>query len=46
MRLDQSTIYSCAADFLKEDLGRGDIISQATVRGGTRGRTRPALPEL
>jgi nicotinate-nucleotide pyrophosphorylase (carboxylating) len=38
MQLDQSTIYSYAADFLKEDLGRGDITSQATVRGGTRGR--------
>jgi nicotinate-nucleotide pyrophosphorylase (carboxylating) len=38
MLLDQSTIYSSAADFLKEDLGRGDITSQATVRGGTRGR--------
>jgi nicotinate-nucleotide pyrophosphorylase (carboxylating) len=38
MLLDQSTIYSSAADFLKEDLGRGDITSQATVRGGIRGR--------
>jgi nicotinate-nucleotide pyrophosphorylase (carboxylating) len=38
MQLDQSTIYSAVADFLKEDLGRGDITSQATVRGGIRGR--------
>lgn len=38
MDLDQSTIFSYASDFLKEDLGRGDITSQATVRGGTRGR--------
>ncbi|MBI3651563.1 MAG: carboxylating nicotinate-nucleotide diphosphorylase [Acidobacteria bacterium] len=38
MQLDQSTIYSAVADFLREDLGRGDITSQATVRGGTRGR--------
>ncbi len=40
MQLDQSTIYSYAADFLKEDMGRGDITSQATVRGGTRGRAQ------
>jgi nicotinate-nucleotide pyrophosphorylase (carboxylating) len=38
MQLDQSIIYAYISDFLKEDLGRGDITSQATVRGGTRGR--------
>ncbi|MEW6128817.1 MAG: carboxylating nicotinate-nucleotide diphosphorylase [Acidobacteriota bacterium] len=38
MQLDQSIIYAYVSDFLKEDLGRGDITSQATVRGGTRGR--------
>lgn len=40
MQLDQSTIYSQVVEFLKEDLGRGDITSQATVRGGIRGRGR------
>ena len=38
MQLDQSLIFQSVADFLKEDLGRGDITSQATVRGGVRGR--------
>jgi nicotinate-nucleotide pyrophosphorylase (carboxylating) len=38
MQLDQSIIYAYVSDFLKEDLGRGDVTSQATVRGGTRGR--------
>src|SRR5262249_32926469 len=40
MQLDQSTIYSQVVEFLKEDLGRGDITSQATLRGGIRGRGR------
>ena len=40
MQLDQSTIYSQVVEFLKEDLGRGDITSHATVRGGIRGRGR------
>ena len=40
MELDAGIIYAYAADFLKEDLGRGDITSQATVRGGQRARGR------
>jgi nicotinate-nucleotide pyrophosphorylase (carboxylating) len=40
MELDPSIIYAYAADFLKEDIGRGDITTQATVRGGARGRGR------
>jgi nicotinate-nucleotide pyrophosphorylase (carboxylating) len=38
MELDPGVIYAYAADLLKEDLGRGDITTQATVRGGARGR--------
>ena len=38
MELDAGIIYAYAADFLKEDLGRGDITTQATVRGGARAR--------
>jgi nicotinate-nucleotide pyrophosphorylase (carboxylating) len=40
MELDAGIIYAYAADMLKEDFGRGDITTQATVRGGTRGRGR------
>jgi nicotinate-nucleotide pyrophosphorylase (carboxylating) len=40
MELDAGIIYAYAADMLKEDLGRGDITTQATVRGGARGRGR------
>jgi nicotinate-nucleotide pyrophosphorylase (carboxylating) len=40
MELDQGIIYAYAADLLKEDLGRGDITTQAVVRGGLRGRGR------
>ncbi|HEX8183615.1 MAG TPA: carboxylating nicotinate-nucleotide diphosphorylase [Blastocatellia bacterium] len=40
MELDAGVIYAYAADMLKEDLGRGDITTQATVRGGVRGRGR------
>ena len=40
MELDQGIIYAYAADLLKEDLGRGDITTQAVVKGGTRGRGR------
>ncbi len=40
MQLDQATIYSQVVEFLKEDLGRGDITSHSTVRGGIRGRGR------
>ena len=38
MELDAGVIYSYAADLLKEDLGRGDITTQAIVRGGQRAR--------
>ncbi len=40
MDLDSGIIYAYAADMLKEDLGRGDITTQATVRGGQRARGR------
>jgi nicotinate-nucleotide pyrophosphorylase (carboxylating) len=40
MELEAGIIYAYAADFLKEDLGRGDITTQATVRGGQRARGR------
>lgn len=40
MELDPSIIYAYAADFLKEDLGRGDVTTQATVRSAARGRGR------
>ena len=40
MELDAGIIYAYAADLLKEDLGRGDITTQSTVRGGARGRGR------
>jgi nicotinate-nucleotide pyrophosphorylase (carboxylating) len=40
MELDAGIIYSYAADLLKEDLGRGDITTQAVVRGGQRARGR------
>jgi nicotinate-nucleotide pyrophosphorylase (carboxylating) len=40
MELDPGLIYAYASDFLKEDLGRGDVTTAATVRGGTRGRGR------
>lgn len=40
MELDPGIIYAFASDFLKEDLGRGDITTQSTVRGGARARGR------
>jgi nicotinate-nucleotide pyrophosphorylase (carboxylating) len=40
MELDPGMIYAYASDFLKEDLGRGDITTAATVRAGVRGRGR------
>jgi len=40
MELDPAILYAYAADYLKEDLGRGDLTTQATVRGGARGRGR------
>jgi nicotinate-nucleotide pyrophosphorylase (carboxylating) len=38
MELDTGIIYAYASDFLKEDLGRGDVTTQSVVRGGTRAR--------
>ena len=38
MELDPAIIFAYASDFLKEDLGRGDITTQAVVRGGDRAR--------
>jgi nicotinate-nucleotide pyrophosphorylase (carboxylating) len=40
MDLDPGLIYAYASDLLKEDLGRGDITTQAVVRGGVRARGR------
>lgn len=40
MELDAGIIYSYASELLKEDLGRGDITTQAVVRAGQRGRGR------
>ncbi|HEY9233366.1 MAG TPA: carboxylating nicotinate-nucleotide diphosphorylase [Blastocatellia bacterium] len=40
MELDIGVIYALAGDLLKEDLGRGDITTAATVRGGQAGRGR------
>jgi nicotinate-nucleotide pyrophosphorylase (carboxylating) len=40
MELDVGTIFAYASDLLKEDLGRGDVTTQAVVRGGTRARGR------
>jgi len=40
MELDPGIIFTYASDLLKEDLGRGDITTQAVVRGGMRGRGR------
>jgi nicotinate-nucleotide pyrophosphorylase (carboxylating) len=40
MELDIGVIYAFASEFLKEDLGRGDITTAATVRGGVVGRGR------
>jgi nicotinate-nucleotide pyrophosphorylase (carboxylating) len=38
MELDPGIIYAYASDFLKEDLGRGDVTTQSVVRGGVRAR--------
>ena len=40
MELDAGAVFSLATEFLKEDLGRGDITTQAVVRGGARARGR------
>jgi nicotinate-nucleotide pyrophosphorylase (carboxylating) len=38
--LDEGALYSQISDFLREDLGRGDITSQAIVARNTRARGR------
>src|SRR5579862_1198364 len=40
MEIDPGVIYSYASDFLKEDLGRGDVTTQAVVKGGIRAKGR------
>jgi nicotinate-nucleotide pyrophosphorylase (carboxylating) len=40
MELDSGIIYAFAADLLKEDLGRGDLTTQAVIRGGAKARGR------
>ena len=40
MELDPGAVFSLATEFLKEDLGRGDVTTQAVVRGGARARGR------
>ncbi len=40
VEIDPGIIYAYASDLLKEDLGRGDITTQAVVRGGLRARGR------
>lgn len=40
MELDFGVIYNLAGDLLKEDMGRGDLTTAATVRGGQSGRGR------
>src|SRR5262250_2749447 len=38
MELETGIIYAYASDFLKEDLGRGDVTTQCVVRSGVRAR--------
>jgi nicotinate-nucleotide pyrophosphorylase (carboxylating) len=40
MDLDPALIYGYAADFLKEDLGRGDVTTRAIARSSSRARGR------
>jgi nicotinate-nucleotide pyrophosphorylase (carboxylating) len=40
MELDSGTIFAYAADLLKEDLGRGDITTQCTVRSSQRAKAQ------
>ncbi|HWC76674.1 MAG TPA: carboxylating nicotinate-nucleotide diphosphorylase [Blastocatellia bacterium] len=40
MELDAGLIFAYASDLLKEDLGRGDVTTQAVVKGGIRARGR------
>jgi len=38
LEIDTGIIYGYASDFLKEDLGRGDVTTQTVIRGGARAR--------
>jgi nicotinate-nucleotide pyrophosphorylase (carboxylating) len=40
MDLDPNVLFNMASSFLAEDLGRGDVTTQATVRPTVRGRGR------
>jgi nicotinate-nucleotide pyrophosphorylase (carboxylating) len=40
MDLDPNILFNMASAYLGEDLGRGDVTTQATVRPATRGRGR------
>jgi nicotinate-nucleotide pyrophosphorylase (carboxylating) len=40
MDLDPNVIFNMASSFLAEDVGRGDVTTQATVRPSLRGRGR------
>ena len=40
MDLDPNVLFNMAAAFLAEDIGRGDVTTQATVRPSLRGRGR------
>jgi nicotinate-nucleotide pyrophosphorylase (carboxylating) len=40
MDLDPNMLFNLASAFLSEDIGRGDITTQSTVRPSTRGRGR------
>jgi len=38
LEIDTGIIYGYASDFLKEDLGRGDVTTQTVIRGGGKAR--------
>ena len=38
--LDEGSLYSSISIFLREDLGRGDLTTQATIARNTRARGR------
>lgn len=40
MQIDKNQLFSLISDFLDEDIGRGDITTQAVVLEGVRGRGR------
>src|ERR1051325_4470400 len=40
MDLDPNVLFNLASAFLAEDIGRGDVTTQATVRPSLRGRGR------